>query len=175
MTNLKVLFSLLLCLGLFTVAASAQVKSLRSVTDKDVFASEDDGFEISLPEKWVKIEDVPGGTRYQWDVKEGMIAVTIREAVARRTAAQIDEFLAGYKSTLAGAEGAKLLGEGPAKIGEYRGKVFNLTIDGDKNMFIVLLWDKFSVVLQGAASSKVAESDKLVFEALQSFEFVSDN
>lgn len=175
MKNMKFVVALLLAVGLLSIAASAQVKSLRNVTDKDVFASEDDGFEISLPEKWAKIEEVPTGTRYSWDVKEGMIAVTIREAAAPRSAAQIDEFLAGYRSSLAGAEGAKLVAEAPAKIGDYRGKVFNLLLDGEKNQFIVLLWGKFSVVLHGAANSKVPESDRLISEALQSFEFVSEN
>ncbi len=173
-TQGKLVFCLI-ALFLLAVAASAQDESLKDLTDDDVFHSKEDGFEIALPAELVQKGKVDNGRTYDWDFKEGSISVVIRHnlsAPASKTDADIAKFLKGVKQTMTEGMKATLLSETPARIGEYRGAAYLMTIDGHKTLLIALAWEKFTVAITGAVANKLPASEKLVFEAVQSFEFV---
>lgn len=177
MKSLKYLALTIFALALTAAAATAQTHSLRDVHPGDKYSSTDDGFDIALPAEWVKEDQIPTGRRYTWDLKEGTISITIREfaeAEILKTDADRTAFIGGYKGALQKDPGVKFLSESPVKIGEYRGEAYNITVDGEKTLFIVLAWNKFSVVLRGSPNGKIAGSDELIFDALKTFEFVHD-
>ena len=157
----------------FAVAAAAQLPSLANVGD-DVYISEADGFEIAIPEGCVEVVDGEDGREYRCEVKEGNIKVTIDPNNPEiKSDTDLAAFLKGFKESLAGNPDVKFFGETNAKIGNYSGAAYQLTIGGEKTLVIVLAWSKFAVVISGRANSKVANSAELIGGAVQSFTFVS--
>jgi hypothetical protein len=176
MKNSKFLVAFLFTIFVFAASAAAQGHSLHDLHPGDKFVSED-GFEIALPAAWVKTDQLQHGHRYSWIVTEGSIVVTIREssdADAIKSDADVAAFLKGYKESLVKDPGVVFFAEVPVKIGEYRGAAYNVTVDGEKTQFIVLVWGKFSIVLFATAHSKVAGSAELISDALKTFALVNE-
>ncbi len=169
----KYVLSLAIMTIAFSVVAAAQLPSLANVGD-DVYTSEADGFEIAVPESCVKTGADDGGRAYTCDVKEGRISILVNpnNAVVK-TDADVSGFLRGFKEGLLKNPNIKFFGESTAKIGDYRGGVYQVTLDGDKTLMVALVWNKFSVVILGRADSKVANSADLIGAAVESFTFVS--
>lgn len=164
---------LVIAIALFSVAGSAQTASLANMGD-EVYESEADGFEIALPKACVVVKSAADGNNYVCDVKEGRVSVSVTLGPnVIRTDKDVAAFLSGFREALAGDSGVKLLGETSAKVGDYRGAAYQLTIDGDKSLMVALVWEKFVVVISGRANSKVANSAELISEAVQSFSFVN--
>jgi hypothetical protein len=162
---------------LLAASAAAQNHSIHDVHAGDKFTSADDGFEIALPADWVKETQLQNGRRYLWAFTEGSISITIREFVESevlKTDADRTAFIEGYKGALQKDPGVKFISESPVKIGEYKGEAFNITVDGERSLFIVLAWDRFSVVLNCNSNGKVAGSDGPLFDALKTFAFVHE-
>ena len=173
--NFKYFFSLFVMMMAFSAAASAQLPSLANVGD-DVYTSETDGFEIAVPQSCVKTGAGDGGRAYSCDVKEGRIAILVNpDSAPVKTDADLAKFLKGFKEGMLRDSSIKLFEESPAQIGDYRGAVYKITIDGDKTLMVALVWGKFSVVISGRADSKVANSAELIGAAVQSFAFNSPN
>ncbi len=165
--------ALLVCLS--SVAAFSQARSIKSVAEDAVYHSEDDGFEISLPANMVrkqsKNEAGKTGNAYLWEFSDAAIVVVVeKRSTGVKTDADVAASVAGYKSAF--LKGDKILSESPAKIGDYRGTAFVTEDDEGKNLILYLVWDKFAVIIVGSTPSKSAEIQKLVLEAVQSFEFV---
>jgi len=74
----------------------------------------------------------------------------------------------GY--TLSKFYGVKFISETPARLGDYSGASYLVTVDGNKTQLVVLAWNKFNIVLRGVSNSKIEGSDQLVFNALKTFE-----
>jgi len=160
---------------LSSIAASAQARSIKSVAEDAVFHSEEDGFEISLPANMVQKQTLkePGknGRGYMWEFSDAIVAVGVEtRPKAVKTDADIAAVITAYKADA--LKGDKILSESNASIGEYRGRSFVVEKDGNKDLIIVLAWEKFVVTLVGANLSKSPETQKLVLEAVQSFSFV---
>ena len=173
--NFKYIFSLVIMTTAFSAAALAQLPSLANVGD-DVYTSEEDGFEIAVPDQCFKVTAATGERTYTCDLKEGRVSVSISEGdPPLKTDADLALFLKGFRDTLAKAPDVKVFGETSAKIGDYRGSAFQITIAGDKTLMIALAWGKFAVVITGRANSKVENSAELISSAVQSFTFVSPN
>lgn len=174
----KYLFVTIFAVVLLAASAAAQNHSIHDVGSGDKFVSTDDGFEIALPADWVNETQLQTGRRYLWKFNEGSISVSIREFVESeelKTDADRTAFIEGYKGALQKDPGVKIISETPVKIGEYRGEAYNITLDGQKSLFIVLAWKKFNVVLNANSNGKFADSDGPLFDALKTFEFVHDD
>lgn len=174
--NMKILKHIsfaVLAIVLFSVAASAQAPSLADVGD-EVYVSEADGFEIAVPKSCVSVKSTAEGHNYICDVKEGRVSVSVTLGTNVITSDKdVAAFISGFKDALMGDAGVKLLGETSAKVGDYRGAAYQMTIDGDKAMMVALVWGKFTVVISGRANAKAANSAELISEAVQSFSFVN--
>ena len=171
--HLNYFISLVIMTLALAVAALAQAPSLANIGDH-VYVSEADGFEIAVPDQCFKVTGGDGDRTYTCDVKEGRVSVSISEGDAPvKTDADLAAFLTGFKGSLMNAPDVKVFGETSAKIGDYRGAAYQLTLGGDKTLMIALAWEKFSVVISGRANSKVANSAELISAAVQSFTFVS--
>ena len=160
---------------LSAIAAFSQARSIKSVADDAVFHSEEDGFEISLPANMVQKQTLKeagkNGRGYMWEFSDAIIAIGVEmRPKAIKTDADIAAVITAYKADA--LKGDKILSESNASIGEYQGRSFVVEKDGNKNLIIVLAWEKFVVTLVGANLSKSPEIQKLVLEAIQSFEFV---
>ena len=160
---------------LLSVAAFSQAKSIKTVAEDAVFHSDEDGFNISLPadmvQKQAKKEAGRDGHGYLWDFSDAAVVVAVeKRAKLVKTDADVAEMIATFKA--GPLKGDKILSETPAKIGEYHGAAFVTEKDGEKVICIVLGWDKFNVTIIGSTPSKSPDIQKLVLEAVQSFEFV---
>jgi len=111
------------------------------------------------------------GRGYMWEFSDAVIAVgvEIRPKVVK-TEADVAAAMASYKANALKTD--KILSESPAKIGEYRGTAFVVEKDSEKSLILVLVYDKFAVTIVGTSVSKSPDIQKLVLEAVQSFEFV---
>ncbi len=173
MNNFKQFCFLVTTIALFCVAASAQTASLANVGD-EVYHSDTDGFEIAVPKSCMVVKNTADGRNYVCDLKEGSVSVSVTLGTnVVKTDKDVAAFLTGFKDALAGDSGVKLIGETSAKVGDYRGAAYQLTIDGDKALFVALVWEKFTVVISGRAYSGAANSAELISEAVQSFSFVN--
>lgn len=158
-----------------TVMATAQMPSLANVGD-DVYTSEDDGFEIALPDGCVKVSASENGRNYMCDLKEGRVVVMIQNAdPIIKNETDLKNYLVGFKRGIQKDASVSIVNEIPSKIGEYNGTTYMMTIDGDKSLMVALAWQKFTVTILGRAYSKVPNSAELISAAVQSFTFVSDN
>ncbi|CAN5331404.1 hypothetical protein BH10ACI3_BH10ACI3_16060 [soil metagenome] len=174
MKNLKSLLALMFTVVLFAGAVVAQQHSLNDVHPDDKFISSEDGFEIALPAGWVKQERLATGRRYTWQVTEGAVSVTIRQFAAANIIKSDDDivaFLHGYSEALKSDPGVHFISTTRVKIGEYKGEAYEISVDGQPSLFVVLAWGKFNLVLNGTANAKIAGSDKLIFAAVHTFEF----
>lgn len=173
--NIRYIISLAIMTVACAVAASAQVPSLANNGDH-VYMSEEDGFEIAVPDQCVKVTSGDEGREYRCETKEGLIRITVNpDSPVIKTDADVTMFLDGIKAGMSEEPSIKLFGETSAKIGSYRGAAYQLTMGGDKALMIALVWDKFTVIIAGRANSKVANSAELISSAVQSFTFVSPN
>lgn len=173
--KLKNILGLLLMVAAFSAAASAQLPSLANVGD-DMYTSEEDGFEIAVPDGCMKMSSSANGRSYTCELKEGRIVVNVDSGSTEiKTDKDVADFLTGFKTSLSRDPGIKLLGESPAKIGDYRGAAYQLTLDGDKTIMVAVVWGKFAVTILGRANGKVAGSSELITAAVQSFAFNSDD
>ena len=174
MKNVKYLFGLLFTVIILNAAAAAQSSpSLHDVHPDDQFVSDLDGFEMGLPDDLVKQENLNNGRSYSWDFNEGLISVIVRtfpDGSAIKSEADIGAFLKGYKGALIRDAGVKFISETPARLGDYSGASYLVTVDGNKTQLVVLAWNKFNIVLRGVSNSKIEGSDQLVFNALKTFE-----
>ena len=176
MKNVKYLFGLLFTVAFLSAAAAAQGHSLRAVHPDDQYVSEQDGFEIGLPADLVKEEDLSNGRSYSWDFNEGLISVLVRtfpDGSVIKSDADIGGFLKGYKGALIRDAGVKFISETPARLGDYSGASYLITVEGNKTQLVVLAWNKFNIVLRGVSNGKIEGSDQLVFNALKTFELHS--
>ncbi len=173
--KLKNILGLLFIVSAFSVAASAQAPSLANVGD-DIYTSEDDGFEIALPDGCVKVSASENGRNYLCDLKEGRVVVMIQNSdPIIKNDTDLKNYLVGFKRGLQKDASVSIVNEIPSKIGEYSGMTYMMTIDGDKSLMVALAWQKFTVTILGRAYSKVPNSAELISAAVQSFAFVSDN
>lgn len=173
--NFRYIVSLAVMTIAFSAAAFAQLPSLANVGD-DVYTSEADGFEIAVPGQCFKVTAATDERTYTCDLKEGRVSVSVSKGDDLvQTDADLGYFLKGFRDALTKAPDVKIFGETSAKIGDYRGSAFQITIGGDKTLMIALAWGKFAVVITGRANSKVANSAELISAAVQSFSFVSPN
>lgn len=168
------LVALFICLT--SIAAFSQAKSIKTVPDDALFHSEDDGFEISLPANMVRKQSLnqPGkeGRGYMWEFSDAIIVVGVDTNLKPvKNDTDVAAGVAAYKAS--SLKGDKILSESPASIGDYRGTSFVVDQEGNKNLIIALFWDKFRVILVGTNLTKNPEIQKLVLEAIQSFEFVN--
>ena len=116
--KLKNILGLLFIVSAFSVAASAQAPSLANVGD-DIYTSEDDGFEIALPDGCVKVSASESGRNYFCDVKEGRVAVIIQNAdPIIKNETDLKNYLVGFKRGLQKDASVSIVSEIPSKIGE---------------------------------------------------------
>lgn len=173
--KVKNLIGLLFAIAVFSFAAPAQALSLANVGD-DIYTSEDDGFEIALPDGCVKVSASENGRNYMCDLKEGRVVVMIQNSdPIIKNDTDLKNYLVGFKRGLQKDASVSIVDEIPSKIGEYSGTTYMMTIDGDKSLMVALAWQKFTVTILGRAYSKVPNSAELISAAVQSFTFVSDN
>lgn len=173
--KLKNILGLLFTVAAFSMAASAQLPSLANVGN-DVYTSADDGFEIAVPNGCMKMTGSGASRSYVCELKEGRIAINISEDnVDIKSDKDVAFFLTGFKGALEKDPTVKIFGESSAKIGEYRGAVYQITLEGDKTLILALAWGKFAVTIIGRANGKVANSAELISTAVQSFAFNSDD
>ena len=164
------LVALFVCLS--AVAALSQARSIKSL---EHFHSAEDGFNIALPADMVQksSKKVAGNDRrmFVWEFSDALVAVGVEtRAKAATTDEDVAAIVAEYKAGI--PKDQKILSESPASIGEYRGKTIVTEKDGAKAMHIIVAWKNFSVLLLGGNSTPSLDTQKLVLEAVQSFEFV---
>lgn len=169
------LVALFICL--LSVAAFSQAPSIKTLPDDAHFHSEDDGFNIDLPAKMVQRKNInENGVKaraYLWEFSDCAIVVSVESRTkAVSSEADVAAAIAEYKA--ARLKGDKILSESPASIGEYDGVTFVTEKDGAKNLIIYLVYEKMAVILIGTSESKNAEVQKMIAEAIKSFEFVED-
>lgn len=166
--------TLFVCLS--SVAAFSQARSIKSVPEDAEYHSAEDGFNIALPADAVQKKTIKEGgstvRAYLWEFSDAAIAVGV-EILAKpaKTDADVAAMIAAYKADK--LKGDKILSESPASIGEYHGTTFVTEKNGNKNLIIFLVYDKFNVTLIGASESKAPDVQKAIAEAIQSFEFVN--
>lgn len=171
--NFRYIVSLAVMTIAFSAAAFAQLPSLANVGD-DVYTSSADGFEIAVPHECVKVAAATDERTYTCNLTEGMIRISVNSNTPGiKSDGDISMFLKGFKEGLLEETGVKFFGETAAKVGDYRGAAYQITIDGDKTLMIALAWSKFAVVITGRANSNVPNSAELISSAVQSFSFVS--
>lgn len=171
-TNIAIV-ALVVCFS--SLAAFSQARSIKSAPEDAVYHSKDDGFNISLPADMVQKKSMTevgkSGRGYLWEFSDAAVAVGVEiRDKAVKTEADVAAAMASYKATL--PKGDKILSESPAAIGEYQGKSFVIESEGNKNLVIFLVYEKFAVTIVGISSGKAPDVQKLVLEAIQSFEFV---
>lgn len=173
--KLKKLLGLLFAIAVFSVAASAQLPSLANVGD-DVYASEEDGFELAVPDGCMQMTNAGATRTYRCDVAEGFILIQIEErAIPAKTDKDVQAYLSGLKSGFEKTAKTKLVNESPARIGEYRGASYSTMMGDDKTILIALVWEKISVTILGRSYASVANSEAKIVKAVSSFAFNSDN
>jgi len=172
--KLKNILGLLLVVAAFSMAASAQLPSLANVGD-DMYTSEEDGFEIAVPDGCMKESKSATERTYRCELVEGIIIIQVQEGTVKiQTDKDVRDYLAGFRSGFEKNVQTKLLNESPAKIGEYKGASYTASVGDEKALVIALAWQNFSVTILGRANSKVANSAELIAAAVQSFAFNSD-
>jgi hypothetical protein len=162
---------------LLSFAAFSQAPSIKTVPVDAHFHSEDDGFNIDLPAKMVQRKNInENGVKaraYLWEFSDAAVVVSVEmRAKSATTEAEVAASIAEYKA--ARLKGDKILSESPASIGEYDGVTFVTEKDGAKNLIIYLVYEKIAVILIGSSESKNTEVQKMIAEAIKSFEFVND-
>lgn len=114
-----------------TPATDLRLTSLKSLPPTEKFTSDEGRFTIAMPKEGFEFEPtVPtahapkqtGGT-YSWAVKEGVIVVGYADNpdVSIKTEKDYADMAEGMRTGIAGSMGAKIVSEGPLKLGEYRG------------------------------------------------------
>ncbi|HMT09539.1 MAG TPA: hypothetical protein PKA82_16175 [Pyrinomonadaceae bacterium] len=172
--KLKNLLGILFAVAIFSVAASAQLPSLANVGD-DLFTSEEDGFEIAVPDGCMAMTQATTVRTYRCDLVEGLILITVEERAKAITSDEgIRAYTQGVKEGFENSAKTKL-SESPAKIGEYKGYSFTGKMGEDKVILISLLWEKMVVTILGRANATVPNSDAKILKAVSSFAFNSDD